>query len=154
MDGLQRSEPVALGVLIFGLLLLVGLALVTIVGGVAAAWHHPGDVSLETAYAALIYTSPYVIYGALGAAFYKLKKSRSISFTHLIGVGAMIATWVYRNVIQANEDVSFAYSLYDSLFRCFVQTAIIGVVFVAVMLMEAFLMVTPPYEEDDEFEDR
>ena len=153
MDSFERSDFVALGVVTFCLVLLGCLIMTTVVSGIFAALHHPGDTTLDILYAAVVYTSPYVIYGALGIALYKLKKSRGISYTFLIGVAGLIVTWIYRNLMQVNEDVSFAYSLYDSMYRCFAQSAAVAGVFVGIMVMQAFLMIAPAYEDDD-LEDR
>lgn len=153
MDGLQRNDSVALGVVVLCIALLLGMMLLTVAGGIYAALHHPGDTTLDMLYAAVVYTSPYVVYGALGMFMYKLKKSRSISLTFLVGVGGMIATWVYKNLLQINEDVSFAYSLYDTQYRCFAQSAVLGGVFVGLMVMQAMLIMPSEYDDED-FRDR
>ena len=105
-----------------------------------------GDTVLDMIYVAVVYTSPYVIFSAAGVALYILRKSRSISFTFIAGVVTLIGLWLFKNLMQVEEDVTFGYSLYETLGKNFKVSAITAGMFAVVMVMQAYLIIPTDYD--------
>ncbi len=143
---MYRDDMVARMVTGVGVFLLGMLAFATIVGGVYGSIEHPGDSTLDMIYVGVVYTSPYVIFSAAGVGLYILKKSRAISFTFIVGVVTLIGLWLFKNLVQVEEDVTFGYSLYETLTNNFEASAITAGVFGAVMLIQAYLTIPTDFE--------
>ena len=146
MDIMYRDDAVARIVTAVGVTLLAILAFTTVISGVYGSIEHPGDTILDMIYVGVVYTSPYVIFGAAGVGLYILKKSRAISFTFITGVVVLIGLWLFKNLMQVEEDVTFGYSLYETLTLNFKDSAITAGVFAAVMAMQAYLTIPTDYE--------
>ena len=122
------------------------LAFTTAISGIYGSIRHPGDTVLDMIYVAVVYTSPYVIFSAAGVALYILRKSRSISFTFIAGVVTLIGLWLFKNLMQVEEDVTFGYSLYETLGKNFKVSAITAGMFAVVMVMQAYLIIPTDYD--------
>ncbi|HKJ21675.1 MAG TPA: hypothetical protein VKA13_01185 [Gammaproteobacteria bacterium] len=133
--------------LIVNIIMLGMLVIATFISGIFAATSHPGDRLLNIIYAAVVYTSPYVLYNGLGLALYILKKSRAITYTYTVGVLTLAGLWVYKNVLSPEEDVSFGYSLYDTLHDNFVISALVAGGFAIIVIMQTYLMMPEDYHQ-------
>lgn len=144
-SGRKGDDPVPWVLLILNIIMLVALAISTFVCGVIGAVSHPGDRLLNIIYAAVVYTSPYVLFTGLGLALYILKKSRRITYTYTLGVLTLGGLWVYKNIMNPEEDVSFGYSLYDTLHDNFIVSALVAGAFAIILIMQTYLMIPEDY---------
>lgn len=147
MDIMYRDDTVARIVTSVGVGLMGVLIFTTIISGIYSAIRHPGDTVLDMIYVAVVYTSPYVIFSAVGVALFILKKSRAISVTFFVGVVTLIGLWLFKNLMQVEEDVTFGYSLYETLGKNFKVSAITAGGFAAVMVMQAYLTLSTDYRD-------
>lgn len=145
MDIIYRDDTVARVVTAVGVGLLGVLTVTTVISGIYSAIQHPEDPILDMIYAAVVYTSPYVIFSGVGVALYLLKRSRPISITFIVGVVTLIGLWLFKNLMQVEEDVTFGFSLYDTLGKNFKVSAITAGIFAAVMAMQAYLTISTDY---------
>jgi hypothetical protein len=145
MDIMYRDDMVARVVTAVGVALMGALAFTTVISGIYSSMWHPGDTVLDMIYVAVVYTSPYVIFSAVAVALFILKKSRAISITFLIGVVTLIGLWLFKNLMQVEEDVTFGFSLYETLGKNFKVSAYTAGAFAAVMLMQAYLTLSTDY---------
>jgi hypothetical protein len=146
MEAKYPDDPVAHIFTAIGVGLLGILAFTTVISGIYASFQHPGDTMLDMIYAGVVYTSPYVIFAAIGTALYLLKKSRTIGLVFIIGVVVLIGMWLYNNLMQTEEDVTFGYSLYETLGNNFYASAITAGIFAAIMVIMAYLTLPPDYD--------
>lgn len=146
MDLLNGTDQFPRIITALGITVLVVLIGMTVVSGIYSATRHPGDELLDMIYAAVVYTSPYVLYGMLGLALFILRRSRVISLTFSVGGIVLLVLWIYNNLVQTLEDVALGYSLYETLGRNFFMSAIVAGVFAALQLMQAFLIIPREYD--------
>lgn len=143
--GKKSDDPVPLVLLILNIIVLVVLAIATFICGIFGAIFHPGDRLLNIIYAGVVYTSPYVLFTGLGLALYILKKSRRLTYTYTSGVLSLAGLWVYENIMNPEEDVSFSFSLYDTLHDNFTFSVLVAAAFAIILIMQTYLMMPEDY---------